>query len=533
MISRLFNTRDTHFRFNGGIHLDDHKAESTGQPSAELSLSGQYTLPLRQHIGAPAQALVSVGDNVLKGQLIARPGAAPSAALHAPTSGRIVAIDARPVPHPSGLSDQCIVLEADGEDRATDYSPVGEDWPSRSREELLAALQDSGIVGLGGAVFPTATKLGSAREWEVTTLIINGAECEPWITCDQTLMQENAAEIVRGIGIALHLSGATECLVGIEDNKPAAISAMSKAAKASSYPITVVSVPTLYPTGGERQLIKVLTDKEVPAGKLPSNIGMLVMNVGTVYALERFISTGEPLITRMVTVTGDGVRAPQNFRARIGTPLADLIQAAGGYTASANRLTLGGPMMGYALPDDTLPLVKAGNCLLVTSPAVLPEKPAALPCIRCGACAQACPAGLLPQQLYWYSRARNHEALEKFAINSCIECGCCDYVCPSHIPLVHYFRFSKTDIRSAAEESRKADIARQRHDARQARLDRIAAEKAAKLAAKKAALAKKNAAAGDDKKDAIAQALERAKARKAELNKDDKQAGSSAETGGN
>ena len=522
MISSLFKRRDNSHRFNGGIHLEGHKAVSTAEPISDAPLSQQYTLPIRQHIGLPSTPLVKVGDTVLKGQMIARQGPVPSAALHAPTSGTVIAMEQRAVPHPSGLRDQCIVIEADGEDRAAVFEPIGDAWRAMPREDVIEQLRESGVVGLGGAVFPTAGKFRSACEWEVTTLILNGAECEPWITCDQMLMQENAKEIIEGAAIALHLSQASQCLIGIEDNKPEAIAAMSAAAKDSGLPVSVISIPTIYPTGGERQLIKVLTGKEVPNGQLPANIGMLVLNVGTVWAVNHYITTGEPLIERVVTVSGDGVNQPRNLRARIGTPIIDLINAAGGYTSAANRLTLGGPMMGYALPDDSLPLIKAGNCILVTTPATLKAKPEAQSCIRCGACADACPANLLPQQLYWYSRARNHEALEKLSLSSCIECGCCDFVCPSHIPLAHYFRFSKADIRSAAEETRKADIARQRHDARQARLDRIAAEKAAKLAAKKAALAKKNAAASGDKKDAIAEALERAKARKADLKKDTK-----------
>ena len=370
-------------------------------------------------------------------------------------------------------------------------------------------------------MFPADRKIqaGILSLRKLDTLIINGAECEPWITCDQALMQERADAILKGIEIALYISGATTCLVGIEDNKPHAIEAMTKAARESASPVSVITIPTIYPTGGERQLIKVLTNREVPNNGYPADIGILVMNVATVWSLQEYILYGRPLISRIVTVTGHGVLKPCNVEARIGSPISALITQAGGYADQVRQLTMGGPMMGFALPSDELPVVKATNCLLTDTVSALNKKPDAMACIRCGACAEACPADLLPQQLYWYSRAKNLEVLKNYNLNNCIECGCCDYVCPSHIPLVHYFRYAKAETRNAEVEQKKADIARQRHEAREARLERIKQEKAAKLAAKKAALEKKKKNQPDDKKAAIAEALERAKKRKESLKK--------------
>lgn len=507
------------YTFNGGIRLREFNKISCDSAIVSMPLSNRYVVPLQQHIGATLQPAVTLGETVLKGQLLAASEAKLASTIHAPTSGTITAIDERAVPHPSGLKDLCIELTSDGEDRWIELKPVGGQYRDQSPQILMALLEESGIVGLGGAVYPTSAKMQTVENSadKIGTLIINAAECEPWISCDQALMQEKSDDILRGIDVALHISGANSCLVGIEDNKPEAINAMEMAAKNSSLPVSVITIPTIYPTGGERQLIKVLTNREVPADGYPADNGMLVLNVATAWSLQNFIIHGKPLISRIVTVTGSGIKAPCNVEARIGTTMSNLIEQSGGYTENVRQLTMGGPMMGFALPSDELPVVKATNCLLAETDATLTRKPDAMACIRCGACAEACPADLLPQQLYWYSRAKNLEALKTYSLKNCIECGCCDYVCPSHIPLVHYFRFSKTETRNAEAEQKKANIARIRHEARDTRLERIKKEKAEKLAAKKAALEAKKKNQPDDKKAAIADALERAKKRKEEL----------------
>lgn len=510
------------YTFPGGIRLQGHKAISTSSKIVEqTTVPERLTVPLRQHIGQDVTTLVMVGDKVKKGQVLARAKTHFSAAVHAPTSGTISAIEERPVPHPSGMNDLCIEINSDGEDSSIERDSYGENWVNIAPEKLLETLNDSGIVGLGGATFPTAVKMQDGFSRQVSTLIINGAECEPWISCDQALMQEEPDQILEGIAIAMHMLAATSCLIGIEDNKPTAIAHMSCAAKAFEQDITVVTIPTIYPTGGERQLIKVLTNKAVPESGFPVDIDMLVLNIATVWALRDFIKHGEALTSRVVTITGDGVKTPCNIRARIGTPMSTLIEQAGGYAANVRQLSMGGPMMGFALDHDEFPIVKASNCLLAQTPKTVSIKPAAMPCIRCGACSQSCPMELLPQQLYWYSRAKKLDDLDRFSIQNCIICGVCDYVCPSHIPLSHYFRFAKSEIKNAATEQKKADTARIRHEARQDRLERIKREKAEKLAIKKAALAakKKNSQANgkDGKQVAIADALERSKKRKAQL----------------
>ncbi len=502
------------FSFNGGIRLTGHKKESTQQPIASLPLPEKFVIPLRQHLGGEIKPLVSLGDKVLKGQLIGDSKTTMGASVHAPTSGTVTAIEKRAVPHASGLDDLCIEVSSDAQDRWIDLSPLGEEYRRVSPQTLTEKLDRSGIVGLGGAVFPTYRKMQTGREHQIETLIVNGAECEPWISCDQALMQERASEIVKGIEITLFISGASNCLIGIEDNKPEAIKAMEIGINQSGLPAKVITIPTIYPTGGERQLIKVLTDKEVPAEGYPSDIGMLVLNVATVWSLYRFIIEGKPLISRIVTVTGDGVEKPQNIETLIGSPFSELIGFAGGYKAGAVLLTMGGPMMGFTVPHDNMPVVKATNCLLVQTSESISVKPTPVSCIRCAACAEVCPVELLPQQLFWYSRAKKFDTLERFNINSCIECGCCDYVCPSHIPLAHYFKFAKTEIRALAAEKEKADIARMRHEARAERLERIKKEKAEKLAAKKAALQTRKKNQGEGKKAAITDALERAQKRK-------------------
>ena len=514
-------------RFHGGLHLDDHKAESTGEPIRTLPPGSRFVLPLHQHIGHDAEPVVQPGDRVGKGQLIAAPHGELSAAIHAPTSGVVAAIEDRPVPHPSGLPARCIVIDADGEDRWAEGLPAPvADYRRLDKPALVARIRDAGIVGLGGAAFPTDAKLRIDKN-SIETLVVNGAECEPWITCDDMLMREQADEIVSGIAVLQHLLGPRETLIGIEDNKPTAIDAMRRALAAARLDDTeVVVIPTLYPSGGEKQLIKILTDKEVPSGGLPLHIGIVCQNVGTVHAVHKAVIEGEPLIERVVTITGDGVRQPRNFRVRLGTLISEAVEAAGGYAPDVVELLMGGPMMGVALPSDELPLIKASNCVLASTPANLRRHHDAHPCIRCGECMKVCPAQLLPQQLFWYSRAKDYDKAEAHHLFDCIECGCCDYVCPSHIPLVQFYRHAKGEIRQLRREKEKADRARIRHQLREERLAREKAEREARLAAKKAALEKKKAAraaAGDNeddpKKAAIAAALERARARKAELAK--------------
>jgi len=497
----------TLYTFHGGVHPDEHKLESSELPSAQAPLPQRLVLPLQQHIGAKAKAIVQAGDKVLKGQLIARAEGMVSAALHAPTSGTILSVDLNAVPHPSDLPEQCITLAPDGEDRWIDRFPL--DYRTLSKTELLAKLRDGGIVGLGGAAFPTHVKFSSSQS--IQTLVLNGAECEPWITTDDLLMRERAAEIVQGIAVLRYLLEPAETLIGIEDNKPQAISAMQKACANTG--IEVVSVPTLYPTGGEKQLLKVLTGKEVPSGGFPLNIGVVCSNVATAYAVHRLIAHGEPMISRMVTITGS-VKTPQNFEVLIGTPIEELVKLAGGALPDSEGYILGGPMMGLHVDDGSLPVVKGTNCIIVKSPQLFPPPPLALPCIRCIRCAQACPADLQPQELYWFAKAKNFDKAKKYDLFDCIECGACAYVCPSHLPLVQYYRFAKSEILAHEKEQASADAARVRYEFRLERIEREKHEKAERLAQKeKAALetSKQAAAPADSAQSLIQAAIERAR----------------------
>jgi electron transport complex protein RnfC len=499
--------------FHGGLHLDDHKTESNGTPVQQAALPKRLTLPLQQHIGHMAECAVQIGDKVLKGQLIARASDYVSANIHAPTSGTVVEIADLPIAHPSGLSAPCVVIESDGEDRWDDLlEPLN--YQETDPADLRERLRWAGIVGLGGAVFPTSVKTNTTGR-QVDTLVINAAECEPYITCDDRLMREQPGDVIDGALILQHIVGARQVLVGIEDNKPEAIEVLRDLIaqrQADDFEIRVV--PTKYPSGGEKQLIHLLTGIEVPSQGLPLEIGVVCQNVATCAAVADAVLRGRPLISRIVTVTGQGAQKPGNFRALIGTSAGELIAQAGGYRDHVSRLLMGGPMMGFALHSDEVPLTKGSNCFIATTEAEMPTPAAAQACIRCGECVKVCPAQLLPQQLYWYARARDFDKTQDYHLFDCIECGCCAHVCPADIPLVHYYRFAKTEVWAAERERQQSDLARRRHEFREARLARLEAERKARLRKKKEALEKKpaKAAAGgakDPKKAAIEAAMKR------------------------
>ena len=467
----------------GGLRLRGHKTAATASPIVDVPIPAQLVIPLEQHVGEPAQPLVAPGDRVRRGQLIATTERALGAPVHASSSGTVVAIEPWPVSRRLGDPAPCIVIECDGRDEAVPAT-ARFDIESATPDALLQHIIDGGIVGLGGAVFPTAQKLMQARGNRVDMLILNGVECEPYISCDDMLMQSRADAVVGGATILMLATGVEHCVIAIESDKPAAIAAVARAiAETADDRIVLKQVPTIYPSGGEDQLVLIVANREVPSGGLPTDAGCLVQNVGTAAAVYDWIVRGEPLIARITTVTGDGVAAPVNVRARIGTQVADIIAFAGGYTDDATHLVIGGPLTGKSVSTDRVPLVKASNCILVTSAPV--EAGPELPCIRCGYCAEVCPVQLLPQQLYWYAGADDESRLRAHGLTDCIECGCCDLVCPSHIPLTADFRAAKGRIRELEDEKARAERARRRFEARSERLERERLEREAELARQK------------------------------------------------
>jgi electron transport complex protein RnfC len=500
------------YSFPGGLHPADHKAESNTAAIVTMPLSKRYLVPLRQHAGIPAEPVVEAGDRVLKGQMIGARAGRVSAAVHAPTSGRVAAIELHPLAHPSGLDDWCVVIEADGRDEAVEMTPLA--WRDAPRWELRDRLAEMGLAGLGGAVFPSHVKLEPGLV-EIETLILNGAECEPWITCDDRLMRERAAEVLEGAEIMRHLTGARDLLIGIEDNKPEAAAALAAACAAAGSTARLVVVPTRYPSGGAKQLIQLLTGVEVPSGKLSTDIGIQVFNVATAYALQRAVELGEPLVSRIMTVTGHVAR-PGNYEVRLGTPIEEVIALAGGALPGASGHLIGGPLMGFDLDSLHAPVTKGVNCVIVTSPALFPPRPAAMPCTRCGNCSLACPASLQPFEMYFQAKAKNLDKAKAYHLSDCIECGCCSFVCPSHIPLVDFFRFAKSELAARDRDKQAAEVARERHEFHAYRLEREKQEKAERLGKKASERLDAGAVAPDDpeaarKKALLEAAIERAK----------------------
>jgi electron transport complex protein RnfC len=464
-------------------------------PIGQVPMPLRLYVPLHQSLGGAPNPLVQAGEQVLKGQVIGAADGWMSAAVHAPTSGTVLAVEQHVAAHPSGLPTLSVVIEPDGREQWIARTPL--DHRSLAPERVRELLRDAGVVGLGGAVFPSHAKLTAARTVPVEHLVINGAECEPFMTCDDLLMRERAEEIVRGAAIFRDLLAARRVLIGIEDNKPEAVAAMQLAVRRLGEDHEVVAVPTRYPAGGAKQLIRVLTGKEVPASKRSTELGVQCFNVATAYTAYRALAHGEPVISRIVTLTGN-VEQPRNWEVLLGTPMREVV-ALGKPKADTSRYLMGGPMMGFEIGDLAAPVVKATNCIIAGSPTLFPPNPPEMPCIRCGACADVCPHELQPFELYWFARARNFGKTQEYHIFDCIECGCCSYVCPSHIPLVQYFRFAKSEIWSREKEKQAADAAKARFELRNARAEREQAEKAERLA-------KAAAARTSEKKVAPAQA---------------------------
>jgi len=450
------------YDFHGGLEFETFKEISDQIEAARHPLPERIILPLRQHIGIPPQPVVRTGDHVLKGQLIATANGYVSIPLHASTSGTVIDINDYPVPHAEELEATCIVIRPDGEDQWCEIKPIHE-YSTLDPEQLQEVIRACGITGLGGAGFPAHVKLNEGVVNTVETLIINGVECEPYITCDDRLIQEKAHYVVAGTRMIRHAVQAKNCVIAVEDDMPEAYEALLKLVDED---IELVRVPTRYPAGGEKQLIQVLTGKEVPSGGLPIHIGIVMHNVATAASVYRAVTRGEPLISRYVTITGK-VKTPRNLQVLLGTPVSDCLKACGYEHNEDHRVILGGPMMGIHIRNPDIPIIKTTNCVLIQEIKPLPPE---MPCIRCGACMDVCPVRLMPQQLYWHAKTDNYEELQRYHIFDCIECGCCSYVCPSRIPLVQYYRYAKTGIASVERQRDGADRARQRFLRREQRL---------------------------------------------------------------
>ncbi|MBG3091511.1 electron transport complex subunit RsxC [Proteus cibarius] len=471
--------KDKIWDFKGGIHPPEMKLQSSRTPMRIAQLPDEVIIPIHQHLGVPGRLCVSVGEHVLKGQPLTK-GVGRTLPVHASISGTVTAIEPFPSAHPSGLPEIAVRIQSDGKDEWREKSPII-DYQLESRDTLLNRIHEAGIAGLGGAGFPTASKLKGGGDL-VKTLIINAAECEPYITADDRLMQEHADEVIAGCQVLIHLLSPDEVLIGIEDNKPEAIESLKHALSAvpDEKRIFIRVIPTKYPSGGAKQLTKILTGKEVPSGGRSSDIGVLMQNVGTVVAIKRAIIDDEPLIERVVTVTGNGAKTPGNFWARLGTPIYSLLKQAGFVAGSEQMVIMGGPLMGFTLPDLNAPVVKITNCLLIPSVEEMDTDNLEEACIRCGHCVDACPSGLLPQQLYWFSKGKEHEKAQQHNLFDCIECGACAYVCPSNIPLVQYYRQEKAEIREIDAEAKRAAEAKARFEAKKIRMEREKLEREAR-----------------------------------------------------
>ena len=433
-------------RRHAGLRLPPRKRASTRVPLESAPLPDELILPLEGGLSArDMRPAIRSGQRVLRGQPLVRGGGPLSTWTHASTSGTIRSLESHPVGHARRREALCAVLEVDGED---------EPWPDlqppdltrwTTPENLATAVSRAGLAGLGGAVFPTGVKLAATRRNPIHTVVINGAECEPYISCDDMLMRTAAREVLAGALALVALTGAIRACVAVEKDKTEAVEALRRelALLGAREQLSVATVPAIYPAGGERQLIQALTGYEVPSLAYPTDIGYLCQNVGTAAALYRYLNSGEPLIRRITTVTGRGIARPRNLEVRLGTRIADVVAACGGYAPSAARLIMGGSMMGIALGSDSVPVMRATNCIFVPSERELGRAGNELPCIRCGDCITVCPARLMPQELYRAAKGKRMETLEDLGLFDCIECGCCDVVCPSHIRLTESFRTGK------------------------------------------------------------------------------------------
>jgi len=432
------------------------KSQSKQSPIQQSELAHDFYVPIKQHAGTAGNVLVKEGDYVLKGQPLTQGDGLRTLPVHAPTSGTVKFIGKHVAPHPSGLTEDMIHIQADGLDKWREQFPL-EEFFTQPVEQLIERIYQAGVAGLGGAVFPTAAKIQSAEK-KVKLLIINGAECEPYITCDDRLMRDYTDEMIEGIRILRYILRPEKVVIAVEDNKPEAIQAIQQSLHGAN-DIELRVIPTKYPSGAAKQLIYLLTGMEVPSGGRSYDIGVLMHNVGTAFAVKRAVINDEPLIERVVTLTGDKISEKGNYWVRLGTPVDHILAQVGYQYDERFPVFAGGPMMGLQLSDLNASVTKLINCLLAPDHFEYGEPEPEQSCIRCSACSDACPVNLMPQQLYWYARSEDHQKSEEYSLKDCIECGVCAYVCPSHIPLIQYFRQEKAKIWEIKEKAKKAGSA--------------------------------------------------------------------------
>lgn len=514
-------------RLPGGITPPDHKQCSLRSRLLPAPVPETLVLPLIQHQGQRPRLLVQEGDTVLKGQALAEVTDLSSLALHAPTSGTISHIKVATTMAPEECTELCVFLNTDGEERWTELDPCP-DWQKLDRETLISRIHDAGISGMGGAGFPTFRKIFSSFQQDISTVIVNAIECEPYISADEALLREYASQVIEGCKILAQVCGSRECYLALEEGKADAISAVEQALTASKADIDgdtqeapvihLVLVPSQYPAGGEKQVIQAITGKEVPQGKLPSDLGILLQNVGTIFSIYDAVVNGVPCISRITTVTGSPLRTPKNFHVLIGTPVAFMFDICGIEWQHLKGAIMGGAMMGKVIHDVQTPITKITNCLIAVGEAEYPAPPPAQACIRCGYCADACPVKLLPQQLLAYSRSENHAQLEALGLTDCIECGACEYACPSHIPLVQIYQHSKQRLDSDRDSRSNGDYWRSRFNAHQRRRAQERQQKQAqadkKTLEKSVARMKSVRLSDDQAKSDIAAAVARVKAKR-------------------
>ena len=480
------------FKIRGGIHPDDYKRLSADKAIELMPMPKLLRIPMQQHIGATAEPVVRKGDKVLKGQLLANSQSKISAAVHAPTSGQIMAIGNYMAPHPSGLPVRTITLKPDGEDRWIQL-PDPVDPFTLTLDKITQRVAAAGVVGMGGATFPSAVKLGLGKRYQLHTLVINGAECEPYLTCDDRLMQEQADEILDGIKIMMRALQVKLALVAIENNKPEALAIMRKASAAFTG-IKVINVPTRYPMGSEKHMVQALTGKETPARALTADIGIVVHNVATAHAVHEAVRFGRPLINRVVTVSGGAIKEPRNLRVPVGATVKDLLDYCGGFSEEPSRLLSGGPMMGQPIPDTKVPVVKGFNGVIALTARETAMKPV-MPCIRCGSCVNACPCGLVPLEMAAHSRNGDLQGAVDRGLMDCIACGSCAYVCPAHIPLVQYFNYARGELTTRQRAQHKQAETKRLAEQRTVRIEQQKKAKREAMMRRREAAAKKKAAA--------------------------------------